>query len=155
MVIRKFIRDDLAQVLELCREVRHHHMDVLGGYFTEQDDNFEQLDFLQSLEDDKTIALVAAEDNEVYGYLLAKQKIAPYLVKQNVMHIANFGVKKEKRGQGIGKQLMDVLLDMCQAMEIDEVKLEVFNKNVGAYKFYEQYGFVPLKQQVGLQLKKK
>lgn len=155
MVIRKFIKEDLPQVLELCREVRWHHMDILGGYFTEQDDEFEQLDFLQSLEDDKTIALVAAEGNDVYGYLLAKRKIAPYLVKENVVHIDNLGVKQEKRGQGIGKQLMDTILQMCHEWGTDEIKLEVFNKNVGAYKFYERYGFVPLKQQVALQMKKK
>lgn len=155
MVIRKFIKEDLPQVLELCREVRQHHMDILGGYFTEQDDEFEQLDFLQSLEDDKTVALVAADGNEVYGYLLAKRKFVPYLVNKNVVHISNFGVKQEKRGHGIGRELMEVFLEMCREWNMDEIKLEVFNKNVGAYKFYERYGFEPLKQQVTLKMKKK
>ena len=154
MVIRKFIKEDLPQVLDLCREVRQHHRDILGGYFTEQDDEFEQLDFLQSLEDDKMIALVAADCNKVYGYLLAKRKFAPYLVKNNVVHISNLGVKQEKRSQGIGKKLMDALLEMCREWNTDEIKLEVFNKNVGAYKFYERYGFEPLKQQVTLKMKK-
>jgi hypothetical protein len=69
MEIRKFIKEDLPQVLELCRGVREHHINVLNGYFTEQDDEFEQLAFLQSLNDDKMIALVAAEGKEVYGYI--------------------------------------------------------------------------------------
>ncbi len=29
MIIRKFIKEDLSQVLELCREVRQHHIDIL------------------------------------------------------------------------------------------------------------------------------
>ena len=56
MIIRKFIKEDLSQVLELCREVRQHHIDILDGYFTEQNDEFEQLGFLQSIENDNTIA---------------------------------------------------------------------------------------------------
>ena len=59
MMIRKFIKEDLSQVLELCREVRQHHIDILDGYFTEQNDEFEQLGFLQSLENENTIAYVA------------------------------------------------------------------------------------------------
>ena len=38
MIVRKFKKEDLAQVLELCREVRQHHIDILNGYFTQQDD---------------------------------------------------------------------------------------------------------------------
>ena len=43
MTIRKFAEKDLPQVLKLCREVRQYHIDILGGYFTEQDDEFEKL----------------------------------------------------------------------------------------------------------------
>ena len=68
MIVRKFKKEDLAQVLELCREVRQHHIDILNGYFTQQDDQFEQLGFLQSLEDDKMCALVAVNDDIVCGY---------------------------------------------------------------------------------------
>lgn len=45
--IRKFERADLPQVLELCREVRQYHTDILGGYFAEQDDAFEHRGFWQ------------------------------------------------------------------------------------------------------------
>lgn len=155
MVIRKFIKEDLPQVLELCREVREHHINVLHGYFTEQNDEYEQLGFLQSLDDDKQIALVAADEDEVCGYLLAEHRHLPYLVKGNIVHISNLGVKKEKRGQGIGKKLMAEIFEMCQAWDIDAIRVDVFNKNVGAYNFYEQYGFEPVKQQMNLPLKKK
>lgn len=55
MEIRKFEENDLSQVLEICREVRNHHIEVLGGYFIEQDDKYEKLPFLQSLSDDKIV----------------------------------------------------------------------------------------------------
>ena len=41
VIIRRFIKEDLSQVLELCREVRQLHINLLGGYFTQQNDEFE------------------------------------------------------------------------------------------------------------------
>lgn len=155
MIVRKFKKEDLAQVLELCREVRQHHIDILNGYFTQQDDQFEQLGFLQSLEDDKMCALVAANDDIVCGYLLAERKYSPYLEGANVVHIANFGVQKDLRGKGIGKELMNALFEICKQWNVDEIRLGVFNKNVDAYHFYEQYGFEPFEQRMNLQMKKK
>lgn len=153
MIIRKFIEEDLSYVLELCREVRQHHIDILDGYFTEQNDEFEKLGFLQSLENENMIALVAENNEKICGYLLAERKFSPYLKEPNLVHITNFGVKKEIRGQGIGKMLMDRLLKICEETNIDEVRLGVFNKNVSAYKFYEQYGFEPFEQRMNLQIK--
>lgn len=155
MKIRKFLKEDLPQVLELCCEVRQYHIDILNGYFTKQNDQFEQLGFLQSLEDDKICALVAVNNDIVCGYLLAEKKYSPYLEGPSVVHIANFGVQKNLRGKGIGKKLMDTLLAMCEQWNVDEIRLGVFNKNVGAYRFYEQYGFEPFEQRMNLRVKKK
>lgn len=155
MKIRKFLKKDLPQVLELCREVRQNHIDILNGYFVKQDDQFEQLGFLQSLEDDKICALVAVNDDIVHGYLLAEKKYSPYLEGANVVHIANFGVQKDLRGNGIGKMLMNTLFEICEQWNVDEIRLGVFNKNVDAYRFYEQYGFEPFEQRMNLRIKKK
>lgn len=155
MQIRKFLKKDLPQVLELCREVRQHHINILNGYFMPQDDQFEQLGFLQSLKDDKICALVAVNNDIVCGYLLAERKYSPYLEGAKVVHIANFGVRKDLRGKGIGKKLMDTLFEMCKQWNIDEIRLGVFNENIEAYRFYEQYGFEPFEQRMNLRIKKK
>lgn len=154
MIVRNFLKEDLPQILELCREVRQHHIDILEGYFTRQNDELEKLGFLESLTSQKTIALVAENNNEILGYLLAEEKFAPYLVAPKVIHITNFGVKKSARRQGIGKILMDTLMEICYERSIDEVRLGVFNKNTQAYKFYENYGFEPFEQRMFMSLKK-
>lgn len=155
MKIRKFVKNDLEQVLNLCSEVRNHHIEILDGYFTEQDDNLEQQGFLNSIDNSNIIALVAEHTDGIKGYLLAEKKFFPYLVDSNVAHISNFGVAKEKRGNGIGKMLMNAFYELCQQEGIDEIRLGVFNKNIGAYKFYEKYGFEPFEQRMKLKLKKK
>ncbi len=149
MTIRKFAEKDLPQVLKLCREVRQYHIDILGGYFTEQDDEFEKLGFLASLVDDNVIALVAENsDGLVEGYLLADKKDVPYLIESKVAHISNFGVAEALRGKGIGKKLMDAFFEICKQEKIDEIRLGVYNKNINAYNFYEHYGFEALEQRM-------
>ena len=151
-MIRKFRKEDLSQVLELCREIRQYHIDLLGGYFTKQDDNFEQTDYLESLKNDKIVALVAENNNEIIGYSLGEFKEAPYLENPNFAHIINFGVRRDQRGQGVGKQLMDAFFKLCQEKEIKEIRLGVYNQNISAYKFYENYGFRPLEQKMVINL---
>ena len=152
MRIRKFEKNDLPQVLELCREVRQHHIDFLGGYFTPQDDKEEQNNLLLYLDNENHIALVAFEDEYIYGFLLAEIKNASYLEGSKVAHVGNFGVAKTQRRRGIGKMLMDSFMEICYSKEIDEVRLGVFNNNAGAYKFYEQYGFKPFEQRMQIML---
>lgn len=155
MIIRKFSEKDLPQVLNLCREVRQHHIDILNGYFTEQDDTIEQIGFVDSLTKDNMVALVAKEGENLCGYLLAEIKNAPYLQKSKIAHIGNLGVAKEMRGHGIGRALVDAFYELCQKENVDEIRLGVFNKNVEAYRFYEKYGFLPFEQRMNLQVQKK
>lgn len=153
MLIRKFAKNDLDQVLELCREVRQIHIDIINDYFAEQNDELEKMVFLQSLENDQIIALVAVEDNIIYGYLLAKKKYLPYLREANVISIENLGVKKEFRGQGIGKKLMDILFKISESLNADEIRLGVYDKNEEAYRFYKKYGFELLEKRMHIRLK--
>ena len=44
MLIRKFAKNDLDQVLELCREVRQIHIDIINDYFAEQNDELEKME---------------------------------------------------------------------------------------------------------------
>lgn len=154
MLVRKFEQQDLPQVLDLCRQVRNYHIEILHGYFAPQDDNFEKYGFLESLKNDDFIALVIEENKEILGYLLAEYKYSPHLLEAKVVHIANIGIKQELRGQGLGKKLMSSFYNICQQNNVDEIRLGVFNKNVSAYKFYEQYGFEPFEQRMKLRLKK-
>lgn len=145
--IRKFERADLPQVLELCREVRQYHTDILGGYFAEQDDAFEQSGFLATLEDDRMTALVAEEGEEINGYLLAEKKYSPYLREPNVVHISNIGVKKGLRGKGIGKKLMDDFLRCAKQKVLMKSGLEYLIKILLLTNFMNDMDLNPLNRE--------
>lgn len=155
MQVRRFRKEDLIKVLDLCREVRDYHNQISDNYFKEQDDDYEQIDFLASLTDDNTIALVAENDGNVVGYLLADEKEVAYLRAPKLMHICNLGVSRAYRNQGIGHLLMDEIVKIAQNRQVDEIKLGVFIKNTAARHLYEQYGFEAIEQRMSLKLKNK
>ena len=154
MKIRNFEKEDLLQVIELCREVREHHINILDGYFSAQNDNFEKVFFLNSLTDKNVVCLVAEEDRIIKGYLLAELRDVPWLIGSKVANIANFGVSNKSKRLGIGKKLMDAFYQICQENDVHETKLGVYNKNTEAYSFYEKYGFEPLEQRMHLKVKR-
>ena len=49
----------------------------------------------------------------------------------------------EYRGQGLGGQLMQHLLDRFKALGIEELSIAVAYGNEGALRFYRRYGFDP------------
>lgn len=152
MIIRKLQKQDLAQALEICWEMREHHRAFLNGYFKPLDDEFEMQALQASLDDDKAIALVAEIDGQVAGLLQADIKFRPYLETENFCHVCGLGVLPAFRRQGIAKKLMTELVNECKKRGISELSLGVFNDNIGAYQLYETLGFKPLEQKMRLRL---
>lgn len=153
MKIRKLQEADIRQALELCDEAREHHREVLGGYFAPIDEAFEMQELLRMIEDEKLLCLVAEDEKNLLGLLVAEWKTSPFLENPKVAHIHNFVVSKASRGQGVGHLLMDEFMLECRKRGADEIKLGVFNANEVAYRFYENYGFKPLEQRMNLKLK--
>ena len=153
MQIRKITSDDLMRLLELAREVRNHHIEVLDGYFCPQDDEAEQKSIAGWAENKNNICLCAEENGQISGMILGETKNNPWLEKSKVIVIHNFGVLKSVRGQGIGKKLMDAFYSECQNQGIQEIKFGVFNKNKTAYDFYLHYGFEPQEQKMSMMVK--
>ncbi|MBN1201154.1 MAG: GNAT family N-acetyltransferase [Anaerolineae bacterium] len=62
-------------------------------------------------------------------------------IREQVGWIGGLGVIPERRRQGIGRQMMVYLLDRARERGLSTVKLEVIEKNTGAYHLYCQLGF--------------
>lgn len=151
--IRKMKLQDIEQVLKLCDQIREYHRNILDGYFTHQDDELEKEILLESLHSDDKLPLVAVDENEIVGVLLAEKRNTPWLENSKIAHIFNFGVVEEARGKGIAKLMMDSFFAECKKEDIKEIKLGVFNKNTIAYNFYQKYGFEPQEQRMSLKVK--
>lgn len=105
-------------------------------------DDFWNKDILkQELLNDEHVYLVAKDSvsNEVLGFA----GVQCILDEAELMNIV---VKKNKRGLGIGKVLMEKIINICRENNMKLLKLEVSEKNLVAINLYKSFNF----KQVGV-----
>ena len=78
---------------------------------------------------------VAECDGEIVGYCII------YYVMDEA-EIARVAVDEKVRRQGVGRGLLDYICECCKIKNINRLLLDVRERNEGARRFYEQYGFV-------------
>ena len=95
--------------------------------------------------DKASIEATVKDDNKVCVVACAGEKIAGYIYASFVLdeaEIGNICVLPELRGQGVGRKLMEELLNILRSVEVTRVFLEVESYNEGAIALYEKCGFV-------------
>ena len=121
IIIRKMQPEDLAEVCKI------------------EKDNFSlpwsEKSFLESMEREDTVFLVALEDEEVVGY------IGCYCIA-GAGEITNVAVKASHRRKGIGGGLLQKLYEEGAALDTQEYFLEVRESNESAIGLYLCQGFV-------------
>lgn len=121
IIIRKMQPEDLAEVCKI------------------EKDNFSlpwsEKSFLESMEREDTVFLVALEDEDVAGY------IGCYCIA-GVGEITNVAVKVSHRRKGIGGKLLQKLYEEGAALDTQEYFLEVRESNEAAIGLYLRQGFV-------------
>lgn len=91
--------------------------------------------FLESLEKDYTVFLVALIEKEIAGY------VGCYCVA-GTGEITNVAVKASHRRKGIGGMLLEKLYEEGSALDTSEYFLEVRESNEAAIALYSRQGFV-------------
>ena len=121
IIVRKMQPEDLLQVCEI------------------EKDNFSlpwsEKSFLESMEREDTLFLVALDREEVAGYL------GCYCVAGEG-EITNVAVKSSYRRQGVGGKLLETLYEEAKALHTQEFFLEVRESNEAAIGLYSRQGFV-------------
>lgn len=86
----------------------------------------------------------ATEKDHIYLVVENSGDLIAYCGMWNIAgegYITNVCVKKEKRRQGIGKLMLEALLEEAKLCKVEAVTLEVRESNESAIKLYEQLGF--------------
>ena len=79
--------------------------------------------------------IVAEEDGRIVGFVIG------YLAARRVGHVVTLDVHPERRRQGIGKALIEKLLERFSRTGSRAARLEVSTENSTAIRFYESLGF--------------
>ena len=79
--------------------------------------------------------IVAVENDEIVGYA------GTWLVI-NEAHVTNVAVSGQRRREGIGRLLMQKLMELARENDMESMTLEVRVSNAAARHLYQQLGFV-------------
>ena len=153
MEIRKAIKTDIPGILELLLQVDmvHHNgrPDLFKGPATKY--TAEQLKEIFR-DDRRPVFVLTNEDDKVLGYAFCvyQEHFGDNILTDiRTLYIDDLCVDEDCRGQHIGKQLYEYVLDYARKNGFYNVTLNVWNCNESAMKFYQKCGLVP--QKVGME----
>ena len=143
--IRKCTVDDLKTLLEISYETfvdafQSMNVKETMDKYVEEAFNMEKLEEELGNKDSRFFFLYA--DDELAGYLKINE--APAQTDVNDSHsieVERIYVKKEFKGKGLGRQLMNYAIQLAKEMKKNYVWLGVWEKNIDAITFYKKLGF--------------
>ncbi len=118
--IRWLIRRDMDEILNIERQ-------SFGRPWSEDG-------FLSALRQRNCIGTVAELDHRIVGFMI-------YELHKSMLRILNFAVAPEARRNGVGRQMVQRLVDKLTQQRRNEIVLEVRETNVDAQLFFASAGF--------------
>ncbi|WP_433537707.1 N-acetyltransferase family protein [Micromonospora sp. CA-249363] len=136
MIFREAVRADLPDVIALLAD------DVLGRArdFTQVDEAYERA-FADITADPRNVLIVAEQDGDVVGCL--QITYIPGLGRHGAERslIEAVRVRSDRRGQGLGRQLMVWAIDQARQRGCALVQLTTDKSRTDAHRFYLSLGF--------------
>lgn len=127
-------RHEIMEKVEIL-EMTLEDLAQIEDYLISDFDDFWSVDTLKSeLMGQNKVYIVAKQDEEIIGF-------AGYMKNFLEIEIMNIVVKKNCRGKGIGKMLLQKMLENAKNDGAQEIFLEVNENNKVARQLYQNTGF--------------
>ncbi|MBQ4397809.1 MAG: GNAT family N-acetyltransferase [Clostridia bacterium] len=152
MMIRRAKQSDIPAISGLLRQVCNVHHHGRPDLFQPDGTKYTAEQLADLIADDSRPIFVAVDSNEVTGYAFCmfKQHLNDTCVTDiRTLYIDDLCVDENRRGQHIGRQLYEYVLQFAKESGCYNVTLNVWCCNPGAMQFYERCGLVP--QKIGME----
>ena len=142
MVIKKATKHDFHGIHAIFQEVHDFHLNGTINTFKDIDP-FTEEEFNEAIKDKNTFLLIAKEDSNIIGFLLASivEKEGRHTKFKKSLHINTLATKKEAQNKGIGTSLINEIKKIAKENKCDNINLSVWSFNENAIKFYKHNGF--------------
>ena len=151
--IRRAEEKDLGSVLDLLSQVLEVHAVIRPDLFISGTRKYTEAELKEIFRDDRRpVFVLTNEDDKVLGYAFCvyQEHFGDNILTDiRTLYIDDLCVDEDCRGQHIGKQLYEYVLDYARKNGFYNVTLNVWNCNESAMKFYQKCGLVP--QKVGME----
>lgn len=135
---------DLPQVTERWKEMMLLHRD-LDPAFTMAEDGMQVFqDYLRTcLSSEDHLLLVAKEEGEVLGYLLAHIMLRPPVFKERAYgEISDLAVRKDHWRKGAGGRMLKAAMKWFEGKGVRRIEVRASPGNPIAKDFWRKHGFV-------------
>ena len=141
--IRRATENDIPVIDKLLYEVHKVHSDARPDLFKAGAKKYNDDELKTIIADDKTPVFVADRNGEVVGYAFCIHK--QFINDNNMtdvktLYIDDLCVDENVRGEHIGKQLYEFVIDYAKKNDYYNVTLNVWADNQKARGFYEKIG---------------
>lgn len=152
MTIRRAVQNDIPALSELLQQVCNVHHEGRPDLFQPEGTKYTPAQLAELIMDDSRPIFVADTQNGVKGYAFCmfKQHLNDTCVTEiKTLYIDDLCVDENCRGQGVGQQLYDYVLQFARESGCYNITLNVWCCNPSAIRFYEKCGLVP--QKIGME----
>ncbi len=149
IMIRRAEPKDSKRINELLYQVAKIHADGRPDIFKTATKKYSDDELIAIIcDDEKPIFIATDETGYVLGYAFCVYQITKdslLLQNKKTLYIDDICVDENARGSHIGRSLYDYVVSFAKANSFDNITLNVWAFNEGAYKFYKKCGMTPLK----------
>lgn len=115
--------------------LREINLPWIEKYFTIEPFDLEILDNPASILNNEGFIILAQTDTDIAGSICLQKK------DNGIFEVSKFGVKEGFQGYGIGKILLNKLIDVAKSRKLPEIYLFTNTKLVAANNLYTSVGF--------------
>lgn len=153
MTIRRAKESDMEGINKLLSQVLMIHHNGRPDLFKKDVKKYTDEQLLQIIADNKRPIFVGVDENQNvlgYAFCVFQQHIDNNILTDiKTLYIDDLCVDDNLRGQHIGKQLYEYVLEFAKKEQCYNLTLNVWSCNESAMRFYEKCGLIP--QKVGME----
>jgi len=141
--IREARIEDYDSLLPLFRQVHQLHVFERPDIYKENLNPVERSFYQNQINDSKQHTFVAHCGMDIYGFVaMIEVEITAnsFLEARNILFVNSLCVAEKQRRNGIGKLIMEFVLDYGKKLNVNTVELGVSESNRSAIEFYESMG---------------
>ncbi|MFD4706867.1 GNAT family N-acetyltransferase [Gottfriedia sp. NPDC058432] len=143
ITIRNANQEDYESLISLFRQVHDLHVLERPDLYKENSTPVGEEEFNNQLKDDKQHIIVATLATKILGVAVLKEEEIPensFVNARKILLLNSLCVDDASRKKGIGRKLMQYIIDFAKELNVDSVELGVSESNQKAIHFYESIG---------------